>query len=208
MDPRLRAPERWAWRLGYARVAGTDEAGRGALAGPLVAAAVILPAGADLAGLEGLNDSKLLTPRKRRELFARITDAAEAWSFACSPPALIDGSGLQAANLDAMREAVRLLVPPADLVIVDRYRVRGLGVPQWSLTRGDRNCASVAAASILAKVIRDHLMWFWSLRYPEYGFERNKGYGTGEHLAALGELGPCPCHRASFRGVLQTRMEM
>ncbi len=204
----LRAPERWARRSGYARVAGTDEAGRGALAGPLVAAAVILPEGEDLEILEGLADSKLLTPRRRRVLFGRITGIAEAWSFACSPPAEIDRYGLQKENLGAMREAVARLDPPPDLVIVDCYRVANLNMPQWSLTHGDRLCGSVAAASILAKVIRDHLMWFWSLRYPEYGFERNKGYGTREHLAALDEFGPCPCHRASFRGVTQTRMDL
>ena len=202
----LDAPERWAWRLGYRNIAGTDEAGRGALAGPLVAAAVILPFWKDMEGLEDLADSKLLHPGKRRELFRRIVRSAEAWSFACVSPRDIDERGLQSANLAAMREAVRSLEPTPDLVMVDYYHIHDLGIPQWSLVHGDRFCRSVAAASILAKVIRDQLMWQWSIRYPEYGFEGNKGYGTAQHLRALATHGPAPCHRSSFRGVLQMEL--
>ncbi len=201
-------PERWARRLGYERVAGTDEAGRGALAGPLVAAAVILPGDRESDALEGLDDSKLLTPERRKELFKRITGVAETWAFACLPATDIDRIGLQSVNIAAMREAVLSLDPAPDLVIVDYYRVWDLGIPQWSLVHGDRVCRSVAAASILAKVIRDHLMWFWSLRYPEYGFERNKGYGTEHHIKVLAANGPVPCHRTSFRSVMQMELDL
>ena len=202
----LIAAERWARRCGYGRVAGTDEAGRGALAGPLVAAAVILPAAEDIEGLEEVCDSKLLTPAARKRLFKKITETAEAWSFACISAAEIDGNGLQRMNIAAMRQAVLSLRPPPDMVIVDYYRIDGLGLPQLSLVRGDRVCRSVAAASILAKVIRDSLMWQWSIRYPEYGFESNKGYGTEHHLKVLAACGPAPCHRSSFRGVLQMEL--
>lgn len=208
MQSWLCEPEKWAWRMGHARVAGTDEAGRGALAGPLVAAAVILPAEVELEGLEGLTDSKLLAPERRREFFRRIVGLAESWSYACISPGTIDSGGLQDANLSAMKEAALSLKPEPDLVIVDYYKVRGLGIPQWGLVHGDRVCRSIAAASVLAKVIRDHLMMFWAIRYPEYGFERNKGYGTEEHWKALDDYGPSPCHRASYKGVSQMELEL
>jgi len=198
--------ERWAWRRGYRRIAGTDEAGRGALAGPLVAAAVILPGGGEIYDLEELTDSKLLTPVKRKKLFKLILESAESWSFSCVAPCDIDQGGLQAANIKAMREAVLMLSPAPDLVMVDYYRIAELGIPQWSMVHGDRACRSVAAASILAKVIRDHLMTHWSLCHPQYGFETNKGYGTARHLKALAAHGPLPCHRSSFHGVLQMEM--
>ena len=198
--------ERWAWRLGYRRIAGTDEAGRGALAGPLVAAAVILPSGGELYDLEELTDSKMLTPAVRKMLFKRILSGAEAWSFSCVAPCDIDSNGLQPANMTAMRAAVLSLEPAPDMVMVDYYRLDDLGIPQWSIVHGDRACRSVAAASILAKVIRDQLMTHWSLCYPEYGFETNKGYGTTQHLKALAAHGPVPCHRSSFHGVLQMEM--
>lgn len=202
------AAERWAYRRGFHRVAGVDEAGRGALAGPLVAAAVILPPTSGLDDLEGLADSKTLSPARRRALFPRIVRAAESWSFACVPPWEIDEHGLQEANLEAMREAVRALSPSPDLVLVDYYRVEDLGFPQWCLVHGDRFSASVAGASVLAKVIRDSLMLTWWTRCPGYGFETHKGYGTGEHLRRLAESGPAPCHRRSFRGVLQLSMDL
>ncbi|MEW6553239.1 MAG: ribonuclease HII [Actinomycetota bacterium] len=198
--------ERWAWRLGYRYIAGTDEAGRGALAGPLVAAAVILPARGELEGLEGLTDSKQLSAEVRRRLFRQIVAVAVDWSFACIPPSQIDGGGLQAANMAAMREAVLALEPAPGLVMVDYYRIEGLPIPQWGLAHGDAVCRSIAAASILAKVIRDGLMWHWSLLYPQYGFDSNKGYGTEHHLKALAAHGPSPCHRSSFHGVLQMEM--
>jgi ribonuclease HII len=198
--------ERWAWKLGYRVIAGTDEAGRGALAGPLVAAAVILPAREEIACLDGLADSKTLSPAVREGLFGRIIENAVAWSFACITASEIDAGGLQAANMAAMREAVRSLDPAPDMVMVDYYRIDGLDIPQWGMVHGDRVCRSVAAASILAKVIRDRLMLHWSLLYPQYGFDSNKGYGTSHHLKALAAYGPSPCHRSSFHGVLQMEM--
>ncbi|MBN2025254.1 MAG: ribonuclease HII [Actinobacteria bacterium] len=208
MDSALDTAERWAWRRGYRRIAGTDEAGRGALAGPLVAAAVVLPRESDVYELEELADSKLLTPAKRKQLFKLILESAESWSFSCVAPCDIDEGGLQAANIMAMREAVLSLSPAPDFVMVDYYRIADLGIPQWSMVHGDRACRCVAAASILAKVIRDHLMTHWSLCHPQYGFETNKGYGTAHHLDALAAHGPLPCHRSSFRGVLQMEMVM
>jgi ribonuclease HII len=208
VDTGLYTPERWAWRLGFERIAGTDEAGRGALAGPLVAAAVILGDIVEPDTLEEVTDSKLLTPERRKELFKRITMSTEAWAFSCISPADIDRRGLQSRNILALREAVLSLNPAPDLVIVDYYRIGDLDIPQWGLVHGDLVCRSVAAASILAKVIRDHLMWFWSLRYPEYGFERNKGYGTKHHIKALADHGPSPCHRNSFRGVMQMELDL
>ncbi len=185
-----------------------DEAGRGALAGPLVAAAVILPDSGEMRGLEELADSKLLTPIARQRLFKRILESAEAWSFSCVAPRDIDEYGLQPANVNAMREAVLSLQPSPDMVIVDYYRIHDLGIPQWSMAHGDRACRCVAAASVLAKVIRDRLMTHWSLYHPEYGFESNKGYGTAQHLKALATHGPLACHRRTFHGVLQMEMEL
>jgi len=202
------APEKWAYRMGFRRVAGVDEAGRGALAGPLVAAAVIFPEEGDRALLELLADSKELSPSRREELFGPILEMAESWSFACVPPWVIDRGGLQEANASALREAVLGLDPPPDLVLVDYFRLPGLGIPQWSLVHADRLSRCVAAASILAKVIRDRLMLSWWVRYPEYGFENHKGYGTRQHLRALAAHGPTPGHRGSFRGVLQLEMGM
>jgi ribonuclease HII len=132
---------------------------------------------------------------------------AECWGYACVAADTIDTGGLQDANLSAMREAIQGLNPGPDLAIVDYYKVHNLGVPQWGLVRGDRVCRSVAAASVLAKVIRDHLMMIWAIQYPEYGFERNKGYGTEEHWKALGDIGPSPCHRGSFKGVNQMEID-
>jgi len=191
--------------MGFSRIAGTDEAGRGALAGPLVAAAVTLPIEVSI---DDLDDSKRLSPRMRKLLFRRIVDAAEDWSWACISAGEIDTYGLQVANLNAMRESVHSLRPPPDLVLVDNYRVDALGIPQWSLTRGDALSRCIAAASVLAKVIRDQLMWFWSLRFPQYGFERHKGYGTKMHIDAINEFGPSVCHRHSYNVVKQMTLEL
>ena len=194
--------------MGFERIAGVDEAGRGALAGPLVAAAVILPYNEDSSGLEELNDSKLLTPEKRKRLFRFITGYAVSWSFACISPSDIDDGGLQSRNINAIREAVHSLRPQPDLVLVDFYRINDLAIPQWSLVHGDRLSGNIAAASILVKVIRDQLMWYWSINYPQYGFDTNKGYGTEQHLKALMNHGPSPCHRFTFRSVNQMELEL
>ncbi|BAF59889.1 ribonuclease HII [Pelotomaculum thermopropionicum SI] len=185
---------------GYSPVAGVDEAGRGPLAGPVVAAAVILPPVADLA-LAGLNDSKKLNPSKRAELAARIKKVALAWSAGISTVEEIFNENIHAASLTAMRRAVlKLKIRPAYL-LVDGYRISRLELPQLALTGGDGLSASVAAASILAKVLRDRLMDFYHVQYPQYGFNRHKGYATPEHLAALERYGPCPLHRAGYRPV-------
>ncbi|MDY6795931.1 MAG: ribonuclease HII [Actinomycetota bacterium] len=202
----LFAPEKWAWRLGYRRVAGTDEAGRGALAGPLVAASVVLPDRKRMEGLENLNDSKKLDPSIRRELFRHILGIAEDWAISCVPASEIDRTGVQPNNIAAIREAVMSLRTAPELVLVDYYHVSDLDIPQWSIIHGDRLSGSIAAASIMAKVVRDQLMWFWSLKYPQYGFDANKGYGTERHVRALRDHGPAPCHRLSFHGVIQMEM--
>lgn len=200
------AAEGWAYRMGFRRVAGADEAGRGALAGPLVAAAVILPREARLEGIDALDDSKRLTPKARRELFRSIVKVAENWSFACVSAAEIDAEGLQECNLSALRDALRGLSPPPELALVDYYRLGDLGIPQWNLVHADRSCRCVAAASVLAKVIRDHLMWHWWVLCPQYGFDRHKGYGTAFHLEAIAEYGPAACHRGSFQRVAQMEL--
>lgn len=179
-------------------VAGVDEAGRGPLAGPVVAAAVILPERADLSGL---NDSKKLTPRKREALAAQIKEAALAWAVGLSTVEEINRDNIHQASLSAMRRAVAALqVAPVHL-LVDGFRITQLTVPQTPLVGGDGLSASIAAASILAKVERDRIMDAYHEVYPAYGFHRHKGYGTQEHLNALASYGPCPIHRAGFRPV-------
>lgn len=183
---------------GFTRIAGVDEAGRGALAGPLVAAAVILPADFDL---DGLADSKALTPAEREELYGRILAGALAWSIRRCSPGRIDRRGLHRMNLWLLRRCVRTLPVEPDYVLTDGFSVGRLPIPTLSIRKGDAVVASVAAASILAKVTRDRVMDRYHRRFPEYGFDRNRGYGTREHLAAIREHGPCSIHRRSFAGV-------
>lgn len=183
---------------GFRRIAGVDEAGRGALAGPLVAAAVILPEGFDL---EGLADSKSLTSAAREELYGRILAGALAWSVRRCSHERIDRRGLHRTNLWLLRRCVRTLPLEPDYVLTDGFSIGRLPVPTLSIRKGDAVVASVAAASILAKVSRDRIMDRYHRRFPVYGFDRNRGYGTREHLAAIREHGPCPIHRRSFGGV-------
>lgn len=183
---------------GFTRIAGVDEAGRGALAGPLVAAAVILPADFDL---DGLADSKALTPAEREELYGRILGGALAWSIRRCSPGRIDRRGLHRMNLWLLRRCVRTLPVEPDYVLTDGFSVGRLPIPTLSIRKGDAVVASVAAASILAKVTRDRAMDRYHRRFPEYGFDRNRGYGTREHLAAIRQHGPCSIHRRSFAGV-------
>jgi ribonuclease HII len=190
--------ERAAWRTGLAHVAGVDEAGRGPLAGPVVAAAVILDPGRRIRGLQ---DSKLLTAARRGALFDEILAWARAVGTAFVDPQTIDRVNILEATRLAMRQALADLSPRPDLVLIDALRLAGLPWPQRALVRGDRRSASIAAASIVAKVTRDRLMLEADLRFPEYGFGRNKGYPTPEHLAALRRHGPCPLHRRTFHGV-------
>jgi ribonuclease HII len=190
--------ERQAWRTGFGRVAGVDEAGRGPLAGPVVAAAVILdPA----RRVRGLRDSKLLPSERREELAALIHDRALAVGVAVVDHETIDRINILEATRRAMLEALARLGASPELVITDFVRLAALACPQRNLVDGDARCATVAAASIVAKVTRDRIMAEWDAHYPEYGFARHKGYGTPEHLQALDRLGPCPIHRRTFSGV-------
>jgi ribonuclease HII len=183
---------------GFERVAGADEVGRGALAGPLVAAAVILPAGARL---EGLRDSKMCTRRQRAALVEQIQDIALAVSIVRVRPDRIDRVGLQRCNLDALRRAVKGLEVEPDYLLVDGFRLRRPPVPALAVKKGDAVSTSVAAASIVAKEHRDAVMRRYHRKYPSYGFSSNVGYGTRHHWRALKEHGPCPIHRRSFYGV-------
>ncbi len=192
--------ERDAWRAGLGRVAGVDEAGRGPLAGPVVAAAVILDPGRPI---NGLQDSKLLTPARRAELFAEIRQVAMAVGVGSVDPETIDRINILEATRRAMLEAIEKLPLPPELVLIDALRIVPLPCPQKSLIKGDRRSASIAAASIVAKVTRDRLMVEYDRQFPVYGFARHKGYATPAHQAALAKYGPCPLHRRTFKGVWQ-----
>jgi ribonuclease HII len=199
-DAGLAAYENVLARAGLAPVAGIDEAGRGACAGPLVVAAVILDA-AGIRKIPGLADSKLLTPAAREEAYERVTRHALDWHAVTIPAADIDRLGLHNCNIEGMRRAYAGLGTRAGYVLTDGFPVRGLGSPALAVWKGDQVAASVAAASVVAKVTRDRMMHELDERYPLYGFSRHKGYVTGEHLRALAEAGPCPEHRRSFRCV-------
>lgn len=185
-------------------LAGVDEVGRGSLAGPLVAAAVVMP---DRYLIPGLNDSKLLSPAARHTVAQLVTRAAICWAVAFVPASYIDTAGLTAANMDAMRQAVHGLQVRPDLVISDGYPVQKLELPNLSLVKGDRKSQVVAAAACLAKVVRDTWMaCMGEERYPGYGWERNAGYATAEHQRAVAALGITPQHRRLFlRGLLDTK---
>ena len=180
-------------------VAGVDEAGRGPLAGPVVAAAVVL----DLAvRWDGVHDSKQLSAGQRRELFARVLVGARAFGWSVLGPRAIDRLNIRGASLEAMRRAVARLRVAPDLVLVDGVdRVPGLACPQHAVIDGDARMLSIAAASIVAKVVRDRIMERLDRVWPAYGFVRHKGYGTPEHLEALVRVGPCALHRFSFAPV-------
>ena len=201
MTPPPSAPyhyEARAWKTGVSRLAGIDEAGRGPLAGPVVAAAVII---GPERRIKGLADSKLLTAEQREALFHLISDRAVAVGVGIIDHATIDRINILQATRLAMTEALARLTVEPDFVITDFVALRDLGCPQRNLVDGDARCASVAAASIIAKVTRDRLMIEADRSFPEYGFARHKGYATPEHLAALDRWGPCPLHRRTFAGV-------
>jgi len=191
--------EKKAWAAGAAMVAGVDEVGRGSLFGPVVAAAVILdPAHR----IRGLRDSKLLLPERREVLAERIRAHCIAWTIASVDAARIDAINIYQASRVAMREAVLQLAPAADYLLVDALRL-DCELPQDAIIHGDALSASIAAASIVAKVERDRMMREWDAVYPLYGLASHKGYSTPQHLAALREHGPCPLHRQSFAPVWQ-----
>lgn len=184
---------------GRERIAGIDEAGRGPLAGPVAAAAVVLPPGYRL---EGLDDSKALTARRRDALYESLrSDPAVSIASAMVHAPEIDRLDILRATWEAMRLAVAGLDPVPDAALVDGLPVRGLPIPHRALVKGDALSLSIAAASIVAKVERDRYMIACAARHPGYGFERHKGYGTAAHRAALAEFGPCPEHRRSFAPV-------
>lgn len=180
-------------------VAGVDEAGRGCLAGPVAAGAVILDPGRPV---RGLRDSKKLTEKRREELFEEIREKSAAWSVAMTGPGEIDRTNILRAALRAMEKAVAGLSVAPDFVLVDGNARISIAVEQKTVVGGDDRCASIAAASIVAKVTRDRLMKELETEYPGYGFSRHKGYPSKEHRESLRRLGPCPIHRKSFNGVL------
>jgi ribonuclease HII len=183
-------------RLGFVHVAGVDEVGRGCLAGPVVAAAVMLHPDRHIARLA---DSKVVPPAERERLSESIRDTAVAWAVGEVSPAEIDRMTIQRASLESMRRAITQLVPHPDVVLVDAFRVPGLMVAQQGVVHGDRLCAAIAAASIVAKVHRDRMMVALHELDARYGYARHKGYATPEHLAALARFGYSAHHRRSFR---------
>ncbi len=194
LDPDL-AEERWLLRSGCRAVAGVDEVGRGCLAGPVVAAAVILPVGWVPAGVR---DSKLLTARDRERVDADVRRHAVAWALGVVEPPLIDRMNILQATILASQLAVARLGVRPDALLLDSLEIAGLSIRQRALVDADRLCASVAAASVVAKVARDALMDRYDALYPGYGFARNRGYAAPEHRAALVALGPTPIHRRTF----------
>jgi ribonuclease HII len=196
--------ERRLRRRGFAAIAGADEAGRGACAGPLVAAACVLPAGRR-GRVPGLADSKLLTAAARERVYAEIVDRAVAWSVVVIPVEDLDARGMHVTNIEALRRAVCALDPGPDYVLTDGFPVPGLARPHLAVWKGDRVAACVAAASVLAKVSRDRIMLELHERWPEYDFAGHKGYITDVHRAALERHGPCSEHRMRFVNVARAR---
>jgi ribonuclease HII len=192
----MRTVENAMRRLGFVRVAGVDEVGRGCLAGPVVAAAVVLHPDRHI---PGVCDSKQLTAADRERLHDRILAQAAGWHIAAAEPDEIDRLNIHQASLTAMRRAVEALVPLPDLVLVDAFQIPALYIPQRGIVEGDRRCSAIAAASIIAKVWRDRLMLRLHEQDPRYGFDRHKGYATAEHLAAVARHGYSVVHRRSFR---------
>lgn len=195
---RVRLDKMWAYERQYADctyICGIDEAGRGPLAGPVVAGAVILPKGCEILYL---NDSKKLSAKRREELYDEIMEKAVAAGIGMASPARIDEVNILRATYEAMRSAIQQLKLVPDVLLNDAVTIPGVAVPQIPIIKGDAKSASIAAASILAKVTRDRLMIQYDEILPGYGFAQNKGYGSAEHIQALKELGPTPIHRESF----------
>ena len=176
-------------------IAGVDEVGRGPLAGPVVACAIILP---ENTKIHGIKDSKKLTPKAREELFPEILSAAIDWKIGCVSNFIIDELNIREATFEAMRQAVLKLCPKPDHVFVDGFTIPGLTIPQTCFIKGDETIQSIQAASIVAKVVRDRLMEFYDIMYPQYKFCKNKGYATKEHIEVIKRIGPSQIHRRSF----------
>jgi ribonuclease HII len=194
--PAMRTLENWLRRVGFCHVAGVDEVGRGCLAGPVVAGAVVLHPDRHV---PGVCDSKVVPAAEREALFDVITRRAVAWSVAWAEPAEIDEFNIHQASLRAMRRAILALLPLPDVVLVDAFRVPGLPMAQRGVPHGDRRCSAIAAASIVAKVTRDRQMCALHGLDPRYGFDRHKGYATADHLEAVARFGYSDVHRRSFR---------
>jgi len=186
---------------GYCRIAGIDEAGRGALAGPLVAAAVILPASADFSWLNLVKDSKLLPEQTREEIFNKMCDCAIEMATGIVSSEIIDAINIYNATKKAMKLALEQLKAPPDYLLIDAMVLPRVRTPQKAIIKGDRLCLSIACASIVAKVTRDRIMLELDAEYPQYGFGNHKGYGTREHLACLQNHGACKIHRTTFAPV-------
>ncbi len=193
--------ERLLEAQGYRYIAGIDEVGRGALAGPVVAAAVILPCHIDAPWLNLVKDSKQLSPARRELLFHHIHKIAVAIGVGLAGHEIIDAQGIIKATQLAMKVAVDQLSPPAETLLIDYMHLPEVELPQKGIINGDSRCFSIACASIIAKVTRDHLMMELDRTYPGYVLAHHKGYGTKEHLACLSRLGPSPVHRQSFKPV-------
>jgi ribonuclease HII len=203
--------ERQAWASGHLNVAGIDEAGRGPLAGPVVAAAVTLPpqalAAAASAEFAGLTDSKQLTQKQREHFFTRITQhTAARFGVAIVEVDEIDAVNILRATHAGMRRAVTQILPDIDFILVDGLPVPDLPRPSQAIVEGDGKSLLIAAASVIAKVTRDRLMIELDAKFPHYGFAKHKGYGTPEHLTALNRYGPCPAHRRTFAPVRQMEL--
>jgi ribonuclease HII len=194
------ALERALQRRGFAAVAGADEAGRGACAGPLVVAAAILPANRR-GEVPELADSKLLTAAARERVYGEVVARAQSYAVVVIPAEEVDRRGIHVCNLAGMRRALAALTTHPDYVLTDGFGVPGLGAPGLAVWKGDRVAACIAAASVVAKVTRDRIMVELDQKYPGYGFADHKGYSTDEHMAALAEQGPCPEHRFSYVNV-------
>ena len=192
----MRTLENALRRVGFVHVAGVDEVGRGCLAGPVVAAAVVLHPDRHI---PGLCDSKLVPAAERERLYERIVSEAVAWGVAAADPVEIDRINIHQASLRAMQRAVLSLAPLPDIVLVDAFRVPDLPMAQRGVVHGDRRCAAIAAASIVAKVTRDRQMQELHSRDPRYGFDRHKGYATADHLEAVARFGYSEMHWRSFR---------
>ncbi len=189
--------EREAQNRGYSLVCGVDEAGRGPLAGPVCAAAVIWPMGLEISGL---NDSKKLSEKQREALFPVIQEQAIAWSVAFGTVEEIESLNILNATMEAMKRAVKGLAITPDFILVDGNKAPRLDIPTETVVKGDAKSAGIAAASVLAKVTRDRLLYEYDKEYPTYGFAAHKGYGTAAHIAAIRLYGACPVHRMSFIG--------
>ena len=193
--PNLRL-EKKLRKKGFKYIAGLDEAGRGAWAGPIVAAVVILDP-----KIKGIKDSKLLRSPDRKILFEKITEAAIAWATAAVNQTKIDKIGIQLANILAMREAINKLSSPPDYLLIDALKLDYQNLPSMAIIDGDHKIKSIAAASIIAKVVRDQIMDQLDEKYPQYGFKHHKGYGTDHHFQMINQFGICEIHRKTYRPI-------